>query len=120
MALAPYATIADILPTLAKPEDVLCDILGRMYEARKASGSDTAYVRIGIGGAGKMPCYRILHDARDGEPDSDGNIFNAYWYGNHPLENPTSSVHNASWSTRASSMGEIEALLGSLRGKMRR
>lgn len=120
MALAPDATIADILPTLAKPEDVLCDILSRMYEARKASGTNTAYVRIGIGGAGKMPCYRILHDAQDGEPDSNGNIFRGYWYGNHPLENPTSSLNNASWSTRASSMGEIEALLGELRGMARK
>jgi len=120
LALPPDATIADILHTLAKPEDVLCDILSRMYEARKLSGSRIAYVRIGIGGAGKMPCYRILHHAENGEPDSDEAIFNAYWYGNHPLENPTSSLNNASWSSRALSMAEIEGLLAAIRGKSRK
>jgi hypothetical protein len=55
--LALDSTLADVLATLAKPENYVRGMLENMYACKREHGNATA--RIGITGGGVAPNYRI-------------------------------------------------------------
>jgi hypothetical protein len=100
------ATIASVLPTLAKPEEYICAVLGNLSRCRKIQGN--AHVRIGITGKGMFPSHKVLYT------DATGNEL---MYGAFDQDRPFTEVkiHENTWSTASMTFGEVQSLLGEIR-----
>jgi len=98
--LSADATIADIMSSLATPEDYLRRVIGTFYQMQKAHGNVT--VRIGVTGQGKMPHYRI--------DDAAGHPIQAFDYLGEPFPDYR-AVDTEAWSTRSMTFDGVRALL---------
>ena len=108
--LAPDATLADVLPTLAKPVDYVCGVLDHLYKCRAKHGN--AQVVIGTSGKGRKPYYRVLYSAADGPKVFDTFFDNhvSFSVERQPVEG------GVSWSSNAMSFDEVAQLRGTLKG----
>jgi hypothetical protein len=126
--IANDAIISDILATLDDAERYLRGVFGNMVEYRKHH--ETAVVRIGTTGQGIAPHYRVQKEhSREGEdlgyfadvfntgPIESSEHFMAFHGRSHKkLEWGAEELQRHSWSIRAMSYDEVQALLGHLRG----
>ena len=105
--LAGDATITDVLPTLAKPEEYVRVVLGHLAGCNKDNGN--AHVRIGVTGTGKFPSHKIVHF-------DDAGV--EHLYGAWGEETPFSDVkiHTDTWSTRTMAFDEVRNLIARIRG----
>jgi hypothetical protein len=109
-AVPPGSTIADIICTLAHPEEYVRGVLGHLYECRR--DYPTAYVRIGITGHGIVPHYRIEYPGYAGAPPG---TFGAFRGDNHKRLVDEDLLRDEHWSTKMMSLEEVATLLGNLR-----
>jgi hypothetical protein len=136
LAHAPLArdvTIADLLGTLARPEDYVRGVLENLYAClSQGSGSQKGdlFVRIGVTGHGIVPHYRIDYfDELDLSSKGLGNTsvcvtFGAFDGRTHKkiavleeasIQRDESILLDQNWSTRSMTFKEIENLLGQIR-----
>lgn len=108
--LARDATIADVLPTLQKPEDYVRTILSNLSVCKREHGN--ALVRIGVTGTGQVPYHKITYV----EPDGSEQLFAAF-DGKHRFQGV--EVGAAAWSTSGMDFVEVQGLLGKIRGYAR-
>jgi hypothetical protein len=115
-----HLRLVDVIDTLDRPEEYLRGILQNMMLCKRRHGS--ANVLIGTTGRGIAPHYRIEPD----QPDLDiwldsktdlSPFFIAYHGRSHKrLDWGLSELQHASWSMEASSLEDVQLLLGKLRG----
>lgn len=108
--LPPNATIADVLPTLAKPVDYICGVLEHMYKCRNMHGN--ARVVIGTSGKGLKPYYRVIYETVEGPEVYDTFFDNHVSFAkeNRPIEG------GPSWSNQGMSFEEVAQIRGTLKG----
>ncbi len=104
--LKPDATIEDVIRTLLDPEEYVRVVLGNMQACRQKHG-DTI-VRIGVTGQGKVPSHKVTF-----REDGEERLFGAY-DGRNAFTDV--QIHTNTWSTNAMTFGEVQNLLGDLRG----
>ena len=128
-------TVADVIPTLKKPEEYLRRMLSNMMLCKREHGA--ACVRIGVTGAGVAPHYRV------GPPMEGMAAPTEHLLGDEPLFcdpidlTPWYKAYNGrghqqieawglremglnSWSNREMSLDDVRALLGRVRGRQRK
>jgi hypothetical protein len=127
-ALGRDVTIANLLETLARPEDYVRGVLENLYAClsqRSGSQKGDLFVRIGVTGNGIVPHYRIDYFSSKGL----GNIsvcatFGAFDGRTHKkialleeasIQRDESILLDQNWSTRSTTFKEIENLLGQIR-----
>jgi hypothetical protein len=98
--LSPDATIADIMSSLAQPEDYLRRVIGTMIKMKKVHGE--VIVRIGVTGKGKMPHFRI--------DDPTGKPIQAFDYLGEPFTEYR-AVDTKAWSTQTMTYDAVRSLL---------
>jgi hypothetical protein len=136
--IARDATIADVLTTLANPEEYLRGVLGNLYacKSQKQTGQKGDVVaRIGITGQGIVPHYRIDYfaDVDLSDIGLEGRTmratFGAFDGRTHKeiaamaeasIQREESILLDEHWSTRSMSLDEIQNLLGQIRGYKRK
>jgi hypothetical protein len=108
--LPPDATLADVLPTLAKPVDYVCGVLANLYQCREKHGS--AEVVIGTSGKGLRPCYRIRYEAA-----GSIHVFDTYWDNHVSFHQEQKPIEGGvSWSGKAMSLDDVGKLRSTSRG----
>src|SRR5216683_6788374 len=130
MDLRDDATIADVADELNKPVEYVRQVVGHMWDCRRAHGD--ASVRIGVMGQGRAPNYRIEYRQLD-----DPTVFAAYNGLSHKeIEdvgeanllvmlgmvdgiNPDRTLRREHWSSRVMSLDNVSELLGRLRQQRR-
>ena len=105
--LASNTTIADLLPTLQRPEEYVRVVLANMHACKRVHGN--AMVKVGITGSGQVPYHKITFFTAEGSEE----LFDAF-DGKHRFKGV--EVGTASWSTENLSFDQVQALLGSIRG----
>lgn len=104
--LAPDATIADVLPTLQKPEQYVRVVLANMSACKRIHGN--GLVRIGVTGLGQVPYHKISYVA-----DGEEVLFDAF-DGKHRFDGV--EVGTSRWSTATMTFEAVQSLLGDIRG----
>lgn len=107
--------LADLARSLDDAEEFVCRVLQTMTGIRRQNQVTRGdiIVRLGIRGTGRRPNYRIDFVAPPAAFKAiDGNSHEPF-PGNDDISRPEN------WSTRASTYGEVQSLLGELR-KVRR
>jgi len=119
MHLLGSETIRDIIDSLDKPESYVRGVLGSMFNYRQTIAEPI--VAIGVTGKGIVPHYR-LQPASNGEDvlESVTDYWNnvaAFNGRNHKqMEWDASQIKGDNWSGGRMTLGEVQALLGDLRG----
>jgi hypothetical protein len=128
--IAHDATIADILGTLAKPEDYVRGVLENLYSClseRPGSQKRDLVVRIGVTGRGIVPHYQIeyfdevdLSVGRRTVPVTFGGFDGRTHKKIAVLEEASiqreeSILIDENWSTRTTTFKEVENILGQIR-----
>lgn len=105
-AIPADSTLEDLLRSLSNPEERIRSVLATMMPCRRAHGN--AHVRIGVTGEGKAPYHKVFYLDENGKEE----LFGTY-YGER--RDNSFQAQEKAWSTRSSSIEEIQALLGSIR-----
>jgi hypothetical protein len=105
-------TIADVLPTLDKPEHYVRGVLENLYLCKREWPSAT--VRIGITGRGIVPHYRVEYPAEAAGTPMPG-IFDAFNGRNHKKLADEDVLRDEHWSSRAMTLEQVRDLLGQIR-----
>lgn len=128
--LALDSTLADVLATLAKPENCVRGMLENLYACKRELGNATA--RIGITGGGVAPNYRIEFEHEEpplGFPGFKSGTVGVFDGRNHKLiewindiaqEEGTTPVKDEHWSNHAMSLEDVAVFLGQIRQAKKR
>lgn len=125
--LAADTVIADVVRTLKNPEDYVCRVLIRMKQCENAHGA--SLVRIGVTGRGVTPNFAVEYPNDMGGAE----VFEAYYGVNgDPMEDlgtlldelmgkaaPDHVMVFRNWSTRTMTYGQVQAVLGEIRKRIR-
>jgi hypothetical protein len=101
------ATINDALPTIIEKEEFVRLILGNLMQCKRLHGN--ASVRIGVTGDGTAPYHRISY-----YNDAGIEVASGAFIGGSPFKNVT-RVNDDTWSSTATTLAEVQAILGELR-----
>ena len=113
------ATIETVLPGLADPVSFVRGIFGNVCVWKTLTGSEFAFVRVGVMVAGSPPNYRIASTGDD--PRRDAGPFRAFNGTTHTLLDwARLDLRDHNWSIRQTSCGEVETLLTAISMRSKR